>query len=66
MRKRRARGQYCTVCTPPLSIVLFQPAGGNCPVSVLLKLDFACGSHGNMFCSCTGGTLSSMVTQGGS
>ena len=59
-------GQHCTVCTPPLRTVLVQPAGENCPVLALLKLDFACGSHGNMFCSCTGGTLSNMVTQGGS
>ena len=43
MRKRRARGQYCTVCTPPLSIVLFQPAWGNCPVSALLKLTLLVG-----------------------
>ena len=47
-------------------MVLLLPTEAKCPVTLILKLDYACGSRGNMGYDSRGGILSHMVTQAAS
>lgn len=61
--EEKGPGSNIVQCVSPAIHCPVSACWGKLSTSVLLKLDFACGSHGNMICSCTGGTLSNMVTQ---
>ena len=50
------------ISSPPM--VLLLPTKAKCPVTSILKLDYACGSCGNTRCGSRGGILSSKFTQG--